>query len=295
MNAGRLDEARTAYSACAGGDARQRGALPRARDGRTAAAAMRRRRSSSSIARSPLTRPMRCRSRRRESRSRSVAISRARKRRYRECRDRGSVLRLRQEGRSGGSQGTRLATARGVSRAVVGRADHARRSGRAYRHPPRGCAAAPRQARASSPPIPVGTGRRRGYRRWWPRPRDARLRQSPFQPRAPLRRVDLAEAVSALLRVIAAYASGAAGSASPRARHQRHERVAPELSGSRPPRCPPGSFRCWTRGRFDIERPVSGAEAIAADRTAPRARAVALTARALPDARQSDHDSRESC
>ena len=84
-----------------------------------------------------------------------------------------------------------------------------------------------------------------------------------FQPRAPLRRVDLAEAVSALLRVIArthpalqARLAARPAISDMSTSHLNYPAVAAAVSA--------GVLPLLDEGRFDIERPVSGAEAIAA-------------------------------
>ena len=84
-----------------------------------------------------------------------------------------------------------------------------------------------------------------------------------FQPGAPLRRVDLAEAVSALLRVVARTrpALQARLAARPTVSdmsesHLNYPAVAAAVSA--------GVLPLLDDGRFDIERPVTGAEAIAA-------------------------------
>ncbi|HEY3160657.1 MAG TPA: tetratricopeptide repeat protein [Vicinamibacterales bacterium] len=84
-----------------------------------------------------------------------------------------------------------------------------------------------------------------------------------FQPRAALRRVDLAEAASALLRVIArthpvvqARLATQPTVSDMSASHLNYRAVAAAVSA--------GVLPLLDDGRFDIERPVSGAEAIAA-------------------------------
>ena len=84
-----------------------------------------------------------------------------------------------------------------------------------------------------------------------------------FQPGAPLRRVDLAEAVSALLRVIArthpalqARLAARPAISDMNESHLNYPAAAAAVSA--------GVLPLLAEGRFDIERPVSGAEAIAA-------------------------------
>jgi hypothetical protein len=84
-----------------------------------------------------------------------------------------------------------------------------------------------------------------------------------FQPRAVLRRVDLAEAVSSLLRLIAqrnpalqARMAARPAVADMNASHLNYPAVATAVSA--------GVLPLLDGGRFDTERPVSGADAIAA-------------------------------
>ena len=84
-----------------------------------------------------------------------------------------------------------------------------------------------------------------------------------FQPGAALRRVDLAEAASSLLRLIArthpalqARVAGRPMIADMSPSHLNYPAVAAAVSA--------GILPLLDGGRFDIERPVSGAEAIAA-------------------------------